>query len=325
MPPTLKLFRSLWGATPDWETLFPRLKAQGYEGIEASLSDLLSPPTPTSATKSTDRFFTLLQASNLNWICGLYTSWDDYIGDWDASTNMSVDHHVKQFQSQLSRVVHELPVVPVHINSHTGSDCLSEAETEEMFKRILQVQRELMPILNERLEGTGRAAVALSHETHRGRALFSPWSALRVAKTFPEVRFTLDLSHWTVVSERVLPLAVLGPILERTLHVHARVGSPQHSQVDDPASEKDREWTEAYLETWKEVWRRRSGETGGDCFVTPEYGPVGEGGYMREAVVVMEGTGGVPQRRPLLELEALVQQEANRLVAAFSSMEWRPY
>ncbi|RKO85567.1 hypothetical protein BDK51DRAFT_32585 [Blyttiomyces helicus] len=64
----LKIFRSLWATNQwTWEELFPLLKAKGFAGIEASLSDVGYPDT--------QKFFRLLKANGLSWICGIYSSW----------------------------------------------------------------------------------------------------------------------------------------------------------------------------------------------------------------------------------------------------------
>jgi hypothetical protein len=391
MPSTkqLNLFQSLWGMkSSQWETLFPLLKQKGFYGVEASLSDIMSvdqfsqldnntsPSTSTStstlpATPTHHRFFRLLRENNLQWICGLYTSWDDYIGEWDiqdlpdfSSSNATlsspgqltphqkhqVDRHVSQFRRQLEIVVNDLPIVPFHINCHTGSDTFTEAQVDVLFHQILEIQHELLPKLNQRLlttteNTTQRFRIAqISHETHRGRALYNPWTALRVSQRFPEIRFTLDLSHWTVVSERMLTPEVLKPVLEKTLHIHARVADPQQSQVDDPGcevTEEDKEWVDGHLKVWKAVWGYHRGNMkdgvealgcNGLSSATPEYGPVDEGGYMRKAVVVVAGDGevdgdysrtkkkekmNVVERKALKELQTLIFEESDRLKGAF--------
>jgi hypothetical protein len=72
-------FRSLWGLpSTDWTTEFEKLSDK-FDGVEASLSDIGYP--------NTDRFFSALNAAKLNWICGIYTGWDDYEkGRWKKSS-----------------------------------------------------------------------------------------------------------------------------------------------------------------------------------------------------------------------------------------------
>ncbi|KAJ3103080.1 hypothetical protein HDU96_009404 [Phlyctochytrium bullatum] len=324
MADTLRLFHSLWG-TPksQWDSFFSRIRQRGFAGVEASLSDI---HFDDGTGPATDRFFRLLKENNLDWICGIYTSWDDYATAWSHSQNADPAHHIAQFRTQLSVLAHSPSIrrIPVHINSHTGSDCLAEAEAAQVFEGVLEVQRELLPVVNERAakEGRGTLRIRVSHETHRGRILFSPWAALRLASRFTAPRpladdgrllFTLDLSHWVVVSERLLPVDILRPVLEATAHVHARAGTPQHPQVDDPASAADAEWVAAFDAVWSEVWRAQRGR-GEVSTVTPEYGPVDEGGYMRQVVVSQTG-----DRRVEKELHPLIEDEAVRLRTVFSA------
>lgn len=92
--------------------------------------------------------------------------------------------------------------------------------------------------------------IPISHETHRGRILYSPFVALRVADAFPSIRFTLDLSHWVVVAERKIDVDLLAPIISRTLHVHARIGTSQAPQVADPRGEGVAEWRGYFEDVW---------------------------------------------------------------------------
>ncbi|KAJ3260833.1 hypothetical protein HK103_007396 [Boothiomyces macroporosus] len=137
----VEAFRSLWGMGPDWETVFPLLKQQGFVGVEASIKDTQYP---------SPRFFNLLAENDLKWICGLYTSWTDYEGPCES---ISVDQHVKNFKSQVE-ILKSVPVKPIHVNCHSGSDEFSQEEAETYFNAVLEIQAE--------------SEFTYSHETHRG-------------------------------------------------------------------------------------------------------------------------------------------------------------
>lgn len=50
--------------------------------------------------------------------------------------------------------------------------------------------------------------VPVSHETHRGRALFNPFITAHLLNRFPDLYITADWSHWTVVCERLFTHSV---------------------------------------------------------------------------------------------------------------------
>lgn len=54
----------------------------------------------------------------------------------------------------------------------------------------------------------------------------------------PQLRFTADISHWVVVSERLLddPSDDFSAFIDRVHHVQARVGYDQGPQVPHPAA-----------------------------------------------------------------------------------------
>lgn len=108
-----KIFRSLWGASKaDWGKLFTTLKKEGFCGIEASLSDINYPET--------DEFFSLLNQNGFSWICGIYTTWSDYIEP--EPEHKSISDQLLQFESQL-KAVDSLRIKPIHVNSH----CIKES------------------------------------------------------------------------------------------------------------------------------------------------------------------------------------------------------
>jgi hypothetical protein len=99
-------FRSLWGSTEPFDVLFPKLAKLGFAGVEASLED-------TGYPNSTP-FFDALSKSNLKWIAGAYSSWDDYKGE---PVRLSIEGQLKQFNTQLG-VISKMPILPVKVNAH---------------------------------------------------------------------------------------------------------------------------------------------------------------------------------------------------------------
>ncbi|MBV7397147.1 sugar phosphate isomerase/epimerase family protein [Mameliella sediminis] len=111
-------------------------------------------------------------------------------------------------------------------------------------------------------------------ETHRGRLLNDPWRCARLMEALPEMRLTLDLSHWHVIVDRE-PLDLMDLFDEaarRSGHVHARVGHEKGAQVPHPG---DPHWARhlALYRRWWSIARDAVQSRGGVFTVTPEYGP----------------------------------------------------
>eukprot|EP00742_Colponemidia_sp_Colp-10_P004550 GILJ01004856.1.p1 GENE.GILJ01004856.1~~GILJ01004856.1.p1 ORF type:complete len:288 (+),score=17.55 GILJ01004856.1:23-886(+) len=248
----MKLFvcRSLWGLEGQpLEVLFPQLKSLGYDAIEASLGDIKYPDC--------ERFMTLLEDNQLSYIAGIYTSWVDYENGWE---DKPVSEHVRMFEEQL-KIAKSLN--PLHINCHSGQDSWTLEQSKEFFSQVLEIEK--------------RLAVTVSHETHRGRILYNPWTTLQLIEQFPDLKLTADVSHWVVVCERLLDGAFdqtwWPKVAERVYHIHARVGYAQHAQVTDPSAPEHVEDVAAHERIWEMFWSAQS-RRGATCStLTPEYGP----------------------------------------------------
>lgn len=108
----------------------------------------------------------------------------------------------------------------------------------------------------------------VSHETNRVRTLYSPWIALEIVDKIADLEFTLDLSNWILVAERMIDVKTLQPILDRTMHTHGRIGTSQAPQVSDPAHVSVEVYRKYFEHVWGYVWKQ------GCLTLTPEYGPV---------------------------------------------------
>lgn len=79
-------------------------------------------------------------------------------------------------------------------------------------------------------------------ETHRATVTQDPWRTLRWVERFPELRFSLDASHWVVGGELdygggfMARLPMLDPVLRRSPMVQGRIASGGAIQVgvEDP-------------------------------------------------------------------------------------------
>ena len=150
---------------------------------------------------------------------------------------------------------------PRLINSHTGRDIFTFSENLSLFRHAIRRSDEV--------------GVPVVHETHRFRPTYSAPETRRYLEELPELMLNADLSHWMVVHESDLtdqePTIAL--VLERSRHIHARVGFEEGPQVNDP---REPEWAghvSRHIELWQGIADacRRSGQE--RLSVTPEFGP----------------------------------------------------
>jgi len=150
---------------------------------------------------------------------------------------------------------------PLVINSHTGKDWWSMEENLQGVEIGREVER-----------STG---VPIVHETHRGRFLYSAPVSRAYFKACEALLINADFSHWTCVSESLLEdqQDVVEEGIQRSRHIHARVGHAQGPQVPDPRAP---EW-KTELDTFTGWWQRIvdvNRDAGRELLtITPEYGP----------------------------------------------------
>jgi len=150
---------------------------------------------------------------------------------------------------------------PVLINCHTGRDTFTREENLAVFRESLALSR--------------RSGIPLTHETHRGRALYSAPAAREILQAVPELRLTADFSHWCCVHESLLadqPEA-LSLAIERTDYIHARVGHAEGPQVSDPRAPEWSAEVEAHMGWWRRIAGARRAAGAEDLVVCPEFGP----------------------------------------------------
>ena len=182
----LLLVRHLWGVDGAWEQVFPQFRQAGYGAIECAL------PAPADRK----RFLALCATHGLECIPQIFTC-----GGTPAE-------HLESFRAQVAAAAE---LGPRLINSHSGRDGFTEAQSERFFAEALRIEAE--------------SGVAVAHETHRGRILFHPWIAGRLLARFGELKLCCDFSHWVCVCERLLDdqTAILRQCAAR-LHSPARAG-----------------------------------------------------------------------------------------------------
>ena len=287
----LKLFRSAWGLNlrADAARACSQVRAAGFDGLEASLSDIGSSEAERRA------FGRAAQAEGLELILSAYSSWVNYEGACESSK--PVPAHVSSTMGDLRSVAElcdslgerALGLVRL-VNAHSGSDAWGEAEAREYFEAVAAQT----PALGDSLP-------PIAHETHRGRYLCCPFATARMLTLVPGLRLTSDLSHWVVKTERLLDTREEAALLRETIapavdHIHARLGAPQLPQLADPADPSHAHAAHRFYAFWAECWSAREAAAlssrGAVATATVEYGPAERderGDYAGYTPVDMQG------------------------------------
>jgi sugar phosphate isomerase/epimerase len=193
---SLALVKSLWGvnANPsNWDVLFNRIKAEGYEAIECV--------GVFSYHNNPILFKQMLQKYSLSLVVQVHTSggYFNQEGEYVYCSSSNIDDHVKSFRLQ---VIDALEMGAIVINCHSGHDSWSLDSAVRYFSEVLEIEKILL--LEPKF-----SHVKIVHETHRQRLLYSPFQTRDILMK-PELRdlkINADLSHWVCVCERLFDLS----------------------------------------------------------------------------------------------------------------------
>lgn len=166
--------------------------------------------------------------------------------------------HTASFRAQCLRAAEFNPVL---INAHSAADCMPFDDQLRFFEAALRVEEEI--------------GIRIAHETHRGRAFFTPWTTAAVLRELPNLKVGADLSHWCVACERMPRLddADVQLTLARAIHIHGRVGHQEGPQVSDPRAPEFAEHLELFLQMWVDICKARQQAGYTTMTFTPEFGP----------------------------------------------------
>lgn len=194
----LKCFRTLWGVTTPRPQTLDELQRVGCCGIEARV-----PLTVAERRQLADR----LQASGLEYIAILFSG-----GGVLPAQHETPEQHLARLQSRFAEAS---GLNPRFVNLLAGNDRWPLAQQVDFLGKA-----------HELAAGFG---LTCSFETHRATSLYSPWLTTEIIQQLPQLRFTADISHWVVVSERLLddPSDDFSAFIDRVHHVQARVGYDQ--------------------------------------------------------------------------------------------------
>lgn len=233
----LLFFQTNWGFEGSWEAFFLKTKSSGYDGVEVWL------PKNARVQQEVSKGLKKHQLKVI-YLCG-------------TNKSLSFKESLLAYENDLKKVIVQKPYA---INSHTGSDFFSF----EQNMKFLKLANDLSNKYN----------IPIHHETHRGRFSYALPETKRYLNSDSAFRLTLDISHWMVVHESLLAQQqqLLGKVIERTDHIHARVGFEEGPQVNNPQAP---EWDKAlnrHLSIWESIilshWKK-----GKPMTITTEFGP----------------------------------------------------
>lgn len=235
---TTKFFCPLWGM----ESLgiaeaAKRVKAAGYDGMEVAVGD-----------NKYEETVNVLKDNGLELILMAF-----------GGSNKFPDQKQK-FREDLYKIASHKPLF---INSHTGRDYFLYEQNCELIQVAADVQKQ-----------TG---VKILHETHRGRFTYSAPATQHYFLTFPDLRLTGDFSHWVNVAESYLGDQAdnVNRAIQRTDHIHSRVGHPEGPQVNDPRAPEWKDALESHARWWDAIRERHQRAGSQTLTITCEFGPAG--------------------------------------------------
>lgn len=228
-----------WGFSGTRDEFCAAAKKEGYEGVEVWW---------TAAESDQKELFEAVKKHGLQigFLCG------------GSSANPS--EHLEQFKHNLDAICANTYQKPVYINCHSGKDYF----TYEDNKKIIDY-------VSSKAKATG---IPIYHETHRGRMMFAATIAKNFAEKNPDIRFTLDISHWCAVHESLLSdqKATIDFILDKSEHIHSRIGHPEGPQVNDPRAPEWENTVKAHLAWWDKIAMRKK-QKGERMTILTEFGP----------------------------------------------------
>lgn len=236
----LLFFCPRWGSEDiSWIDFFAKAKDAGYNGVEFGVSRDVT-------TATLDEIWELAYNNKMLLIPQHY---DTYEADFNQ--------HFDLYSAWLEKMkVYK----PLKINSQTGKDFFSFEQNYSLINVAEKFSQE-----------TG---ILLFHETHRNKFSFAAHIMKEYLQRIPGLKITLDISHWVCVAESFLEGQgeAVNIALERTEHLHARVGYTEGPQVTDP---RDTTWDEALQQhmQWWDVIAKRKNDHNEILTITPEFGP----------------------------------------------------
>lgn len=235
----LKVLATNWGFNGTVDELCAKVKQEGYDGIEVWW--------PTEQ-KDQDELFAALKKYGLE------------VGFLSAGHESNFKDHFESFKKMIDAAATNKIQKPLYINCHSGKDYFSYEQGNSFIEHT-----------NALSKSTG---IKICHETHRSRLMYSAPVARHYLEANPDLRFTLDISHWCNVHESLLAdqQETIDLVLPRVNHIHARIGHQEGPQVNDPRAPEWQPAVDAHFAWWDKVieMKKQKGEV---MTMLTEFGP----------------------------------------------------
>jgi sugar phosphate isomerase/epimerase len=235
----LKIMATNWGFRESINEYCALVKKEGYDGIEIWW--------PTEK-KDQDELFNALKKNNLD------------VGFLVAGYESNFKDHFESFKKMINAAATNNIQKPIYINCHSGKDYFSFDDNKMIIDYTIQIAKQ-----------TG---IKVCNETHRSRILFAAPIAKQFIEKIPELRLTLDISHWCNVHESLLQdqQETIDLALSRTDHIHARIGHQEGPQVNDPRAPEWNDAVKAHFAWWDKIVEEKKKAVQGLTILT-EFGP----------------------------------------------------
>jgi sugar phosphate isomerase/epimerase len=228
-----------WGsASLLWPEFARKVKEAGYDGVETDI--------PFDLRERDE----LQQSLEENELLLIAQHWE--------TVDPVFESHLDEYTGRIAFLA---ATRPLFINSQTGKDYFSFQENQLLLQSAQAAY--------------GAMGVPVYHETHRGKFSFAAHITREFLTRMPGLQLTLDISHWCAVAESLLAdqQDAVQAAIQRTSHIHARVGHTQGPQVTDPRSS---EWADAlqfHLDCWDKVVSLHEQKGTPLLTFTTEFGP----------------------------------------------------
>ena len=228
-----------WGFPGSLEVYCAKVKEEGYNGIEIWW------PLEKNAQ---DELFALLKKYQLDvgFLCG--------------GSDSHYQIHFDQFVKMIDGAAYQTIQRPLYINCHSGRDYFTYDQNKTFIDHTLELSK--------------KTGLVICHETHRSRILYAAPVARQYMEKIPDLRITLDISHWCNVHESLLAdqQETVNLALSRVDHIHARIGHSEGPQVNDPRAPEWENAVKSHLAWWDIVLEQKK-KNGQQMTILTEFGP----------------------------------------------------
>ncbi|WP_084273453.1 sugar phosphate isomerase/epimerase family protein [Maribacter antarcticus] len=232
----LECYQTDWGRQISWDAFCEKTKAAGYDGIEVWF--------PTELQSELD----LKRALDQYGLKVIFLT----------GTNKTLpfeEAFIRYTENLMSLVAFN----PIAVNCLTGNDFYPFEQNNSFIDAANKLAKE--------------HNIPIYHETHRGRFSYNLPDTKRYIQVIPDLKLTLDISHWMVVHESLLENEVteLSEVLNHSHHIIARIGHAEGPQVNSPEAPEWKKAVNRYLDIW-EIVIRQKWQTQNVFTITTEFG-----------------------------------------------------